>query len=477
MANRSVKAQEPCPICGKPDWCYWLPTEYGELLCCARTSAEQDTVVTGKDGNTYYVKKPRTAQGFCIYEPAELKQFLYEKWCMENGKTPRAKYAGVGTINFVPNAGKKRPSDEELSDRIANPERLDEVYRTFLGLLKLEKMDQDSLQAEWYEYYPKLVEKYLIKSMPPADKIRFGLKGKHPFFDMYNLSRKEIMNRLVQKVGEPYGVPGFYINSFNNTWTFASLSGIIFPSFDLKGRIIRLRIRDAFPNCKGNFEGREGEFRFSYKGEWEFTPLGEKKWEVVLSYEKGIHKIALGDNFLPKGSKVVGKYKNFSSFSLMEENGEYKNRFLHGTRSGSMPSVYAEPDDTFYTVYFTEGEKKGMVAHELLKSPVVCFPGVGFYSQMNILSADNFDKKVSTEGGESIIAYMLSKGSRIGVICYDADKETNHNVLQHEQEAVKEFIRSGLYMAIGEWNSGFGKGLDDIALAGVRPTIHPVILR
>lgn len=480
MANKNVSSDRPCPICGKEDWCYWLPYEHGELLCCARSENAQDAAIQGNDGTTYYVKKPKTAQGFCIYESATAKQLQYEQWCAENGVKPKDRYTGVigASISIASSAQNRRPSDEELSDKIAEPERLDEVYRAFLSLLKLEKRDELVLRGEWQGLYDQIVGKYMICSMPPSDNIRFRNKSISYFANMRNLSRKRIMEQLVQKVGEPFGVPGFFINSFTNQWTFCSLSGIVFPSIDLRGRIIRLRVRDALPSCSGTYNGDEGKYSLSYNGEWEFERKSDKNKEIVFSFEKNICKIELTDDFMPGGTelKVNGKYKNFSSCYAKYNNGNWENGYLHGTRSGSMPSVYAEPNDDFYTIYFTEGEKKAIVAHELLKAPVIAFPGVGFYSQMTTLSADNFDKLVE-EYTNSILYYLIQKGAKIGVICYDADKETNNKVLSHEAEAIKLFIKNGLYMAIGEWNSGYGKGLDDIAIAGIRPTIHPVILQ
>ena len=283
------------------------------------------------------------------------------------------------------------------------------------------------------------------------------------------------MEILIQKVGEPYGVPGFFINKYTGQWTFSDLSGIIFPIFDFEGRIIRLRIRDALPSYKGNFNGEQGVFRLSYTGEWLFIDM-KKNEHVIWSVEKNIYLVELDDTFTPSGVvKVQGKYKNFSSCRLKEENGSYCNAYLHGTRSGSLPSIYAEKDDNFYTVYFTEGEKKATVAHELLKAPVICFPGVGFYNLMLNLCAENFDTEAASLDN-SIIGYLKKHGTKIGVICYDADKESNEAVLRNEQEAIKQFAKAGLFMAIGDWNPNFGKGLDDIALAGVRPNIHPVLI-
>ena len=60
---------------------------------------------------------------------------------------------------------------------------------------------------------------------------------------------------------------------------------------------------------------------------------------------------------------------------------------------------------------------------------------------------------------------------RLLVIAYDADKSENLKVLQAEQKAVCMFLEKGIKIAIGEWNPAFGKGLDDILVAGIRPSL------
>lgn len=480
--RRQVNLENVCPMCGKADYCYWLLDGAYDLLVCGRTTEAKDTVVCGGDGINYIVIKPQTQNGYCIYAPHEdvmrEKQRRYEEWCVLNGVVPKEKYSaligtGVAASPVERVSQRPKPSDEELSSPIAEPERLHEVYSKLLQLCVLEKHDEEALKSEWKEYFQRVREKHTLVTLPPMDKLVYKLKGKHKRFSgLKNASRKRIVQQLVEAVGEPYGVPGFYTYQYDGKqyWDLAGDGGIVFPSYDMKGRIIRLRIKSAFPVCQGNFNGMEGEFSLnSYKGVWEFTSKGAKERVVVYDIDNNIKDIELTDSFLPINTKVKGKYKNFSSFRAVCKEGVWCNSYQNGTRSGSMPSIYMSPENDMTVVYFTEGEKKAMIANLLLDAPVVDFPGVGFYSQMVTLNADNFD---STEEGKCIIDVMMEMGCSLAIICYDADKETNKSVLRKEQEAVQQFIEKGLYVAIGDWCSAYGKGLDDIVLAGLRPNIN-----
>ena len=53
---KNMSRQEPCPICGKPDYCFWSelhnnPGMY--ILLCRRSSEAVETIIAGNDGNSY----------------------------------------------------------------------------------------------------------------------------------------------------------------------------------------------------------------------------------------------------------------------------------------------------------------------------------------------------------------------------------------------------------------------------------------
>lgn len=485
--RRNVTSSQLCPICGKPDFCYWLLTDTKDLLVCGRETGAKDSVALGCDGERYVVVKPKTDGGRCVWareqDVLREKQASYEAWCIEHGYKPKAKYTVQVLGDTVPvrRVVDTRPSDEELSEKIQSPERLDTVYRNFLDLLVLEDYDKESLDREWGRYSEMIRTKYSIKTMPYPDQVVYGLKAKvGRFRGLKNKSRKQIMSLLVSRIGEPVGVPGFYsfvTKEGEKVWRFTGMGGILFPVYDLKGRIIRLRVRDALPVSTGEYNGQKGEFHFNqYKLCWEFKRNGTNQKIVVCSPKEDISDIQMNTDFTPAGTKVKGKYKNFSSFQAkQDENGNWRNYYSQGTRSGSMLSIYTEDTDQKEVVYFTEGEKKAIVAHELFKAPVISFPGVGFYNLLTSLNAENFDAVLGEED-RTILEELKKRGAVIGVICYDADKSTNEMVFRHEQNAILSFMKGGLHMAIGDWNTGFGKGLDDIAIKGIRPTINYVKL-
>ena len=66
VQKRPVTRNAPCPICGKPDYCWWKEREkepgYYNLYC-NRTSEAKGTIVNGLDGNEYvaiYENNPGT---------------------------------------------------------------------------------------------------------------------------------------------------------------------------------------------------------------------------------------------------------------------------------------------------------------------------------------------------------------------------------------------------------------------------------
>ena len=207
----------------------------------------------------------------------------------------------------------------------------------------------------------------------------------------------------------------------------------------------------------------EGYFQHGYdeKGEhiWHF--LSNETKEKKLVYDSKIKLINLMANGCPKG-KASSKYKNFSSVYEKKVNEKVINGYGIGTRSGSNISLYCKPGDDFSVVYITEGEKKAIVANLILGVPVISLPGTGTFSKL-------FEKNTSEV---SMLEYLIRKGTKMMVIAYDADKTTNIMVLKAEKKAIMEFLKRGLAIAVGEWNAAFGKGLDDILVTGVRPSIY-----
>lgn len=463
-----------CKICGKPDWCGYKPFPSGdELQYCHRIFASKDSCVQGIDGRLYVWTK-ETEDGFHVYEEKAEYERNRAQFRASKGLQNRKGSYTIKEADVVSDSG---VAVEDVAE-VLSPEKLDRFYRTFLGLLTIEDKHASKLKKEWGSVpglYESIVSTWGIRSIPPEDFLRFSSNER-----LKNPSRKRVMEALVAKCGEPKGVPGFYQKK-TGAWTFYSLCGIAFPVFDTKGHIIRLRINDDYPDVECNFGGREGKFRYGAQEDangnrtagWNFIPLVDGKYlyddaELVWAYGWKYSKVELDSKGYPPG-KVIGKYKNFSSYreKRYEENGvvRVRNIYKNGCQSGSYCSVYSSKGDNFTTVYATEGEKKAMVANKILHVPVISIPGVSSFKKM--FEAEDCHPY-------SILDILKKNGLCSVVLVYDADKGENIMVLKSEEKAIREFVKNGINIAIGEWNSNWGKGLDDILLAGVNLTVYPI---
>lgn len=466
-----VGRTEPCAICGHVDWCCRLKYDDGSTVhICYRKEGLSGCDVTGIDGRRYRYKG--TKQGdLGVYGTFQEYQ-EYEDY--------RRKWMEAKGYNYSDPSGYRpkeilQPQKETVYEGIlepASPDKLDSVYRYFLSLLTVEEWHLRILSDEWGQgVEPDLCKKvfslYPIRSIPPEDKVRFKLT--HQKFK--NQTRKKIMQLMIQKFGSLEGVPGFYQRSYDKAWTFTSLSGICYPIYNTYGQIIRLRVADDYPMVVS--EDEKWEYHFSNKvAAWYRQPYKSKtltELDIVESQSENIHLIEMSAKGYPKG-KVEGKYKNFSSYKEIKKDMGNKiaksNFYLNGTRSGSYCSIYYPQGCDFHTVYVTEGEKKGIVPSILLNVPVATLPGVGCFRKL-LNKQDGYD--------ESIIEFLIRKGCKNLVICYDADKTVNVQVLASEKGAAATLIETGLYIYIGEWNPHFGKGFDDISIRGSRPVYHPIV--
>ena len=468
--GKNVTPQNPCIICGKPDWCLRIDGQNGPLHYCKRVRDEK--VVSG--GEIY--KLIRTTSECGVYESESQILRAREAYIAElkknnpNYKPNKAYSPKNPTPQPVDNSYVNRSNyTQEYVEPTEDADKLDKVYRTFLSCLILEKNHKNVLVAEWGEdMFNRISQRYPIKSLPMTDKERYSYGA---FFE--SPWRKKVMEQMCDRGitdEDLTGVPMFYQvdSGTEKFWTFCKSAGIMFPVLNPEGKIIRLRVRDDFPSAKGVFEGEEGNFFFGKDG-WYFK--GESEPILVYQPKSKTYKVKLDKNGIPLSdgevkSKVSGKYKNLSSFKEEYDDSKkvVKNKYLNGSQSGSFPSLYCKDTDDFTVVFFTEGEKKSMVCNELLSAPCVSFPGVGTFKKA-------FEKMTANE---SIIDYCMSKGMKKAVLCYDADKNSNAQVLMHEQNAIKWFQENHIQIAVGSWNEQFGKGLDDILLKGVRPTIHDV---
>lgn len=464
--SQNCSFSNPCPICGKPDWCNIVTFPNGNTLSyCQRVKgAKGDVISVG--GRSYRCSK-ETDSGFTVWQPLEQYEAYIEALKGSKGTSKPQRIVPISETSWVNDL----PTEGVVE--VLPPEKLDMFYRSLLDLLVLESKHEAKLRSEWDKspgMFEKITSVFPIKSLPPEDRVRFSSSEKNT---LKNLSRKKIIEKLIEKCGEPKGVPGFYQRK-DGVWTFSMLCGIVFPVFDTKGRMIRIRINIDYPVVKADFEGKSGRFTYGLVDEkvgWFFIPDGQKDpQECVWQFGSSSNKIELDKKGYPKG-KVSGKYMNFSSCKLFQKTDESGkavakvNKYTNGCESGSFCSVYTKAGDDPTWAYITEGEKKAIVANQYLNVPVVSVPGVNSVSKL-------FEKESGSD--KSMMDSLIEKGCRGVVLVFDADKTVNEAVLHNEQKAVSMFKERNIHIALGEWNPAWGKGLDDVLLTGVKPAIHPV---
>ena len=466
-----VNRGRPCVICGKTDWCAYVPFQNGDVNhICPRVSGSVGDIVTGADGETYRVKSVRDSG--TTFETIEQYESNRKKF-IESLPGYKPQKRTTSHTKPAPQPYRQEVVTEGVAD-LASPADLDRVYRAFLKRLRLERKHEKKLRAEWDKIpwlYGKVNACFPIKSLPPEDAVRFSSAEKFK-----NESRKRIMQSLVEEVGEPKGVPGFYQRK-DGSWTCYRLAGIVFPVYNSHGQIVRLRVNDDYPDCEGRFSGEPCMFRYMRDDAqgtgWFAIPLRKDgsfiydDREIVWEYGSVNKRIELTSALYPKGTKVSGKYKNFTSYQERAITGpdgtlHVTNLLTNGCRSGSACSLYTKHGDDTTVVYATEGEKKAIVANMMLNVPVISIPGV-----------TNFNMLFKPEEGykDSLMQAMRDKGMKLAVLVYDADKASNEVVLRNEQNAIKAFVDNGVKIAVGEWNPAWGKGLDDILLEQVMPKV------
>ena len=158
---KKVTRSNPCPICGKPDWCGWMQIDEGELLVCQRDTEWTDQI--GMDGEFYiFVSRPE-GKSSSIYEEAH----------------QRARRMNVKASNPTVAAKAKKATRREYT--VINPVEirentyLDMIYRYMLSLLYLDDDHQEYLACEKWSH--ELMVKHMIRSFPEADFVRFKYKN------------------------------------------------------------------------------------------------------------------------------------------------------------------------------------------------------------------------------------------------------------------------------------------------------------
>lgn len=425
-----VSRTEPCPICGKPDYCFWKEREKDPdmfNLYCNRTSEAIGNILTGKDGKEYIAVYQNTRG--TVFESVE--QRTQRKNCVVEGtRTERTSVKNHCVIDSV----------TPLSN-----DKLDTIYRCMMKHLPLYQYHAQYLLSEGWDM--ELILNNGICSFPVENKRKLpsSLK-KIP-------SREALAKKVMQELGikSLAGVPGAYINDKGN-WSFVSKSGIVFPVYDEEGFIYRIRIRLDYLDLPVLLKEDSDGFFYEDEGE-----------RVSVTMSGPIKKTA-EETIKIRFSSHEGKYRNFSSYLQNEDAykcGFIENVFNKGCEAKNQLLFAMHPDDDYETFWIIEGEKKAIFSNHILKQPFIGLSGV-----------NDFGRLQKNRNGKTALEIMKNKGARRCIIAYDADRYHNAAVMMFMNNLADMLISEELEVYIADWNEENGKGLDDLLSSGHLPFIY-----
>lgn len=449
MANGyiEVSKRNPCPICGTGDYCCHIPADdgFGEVYICRRF---RDARVINPGGDTpskvdggFYLFLSETKDGTSgIYREAS-----DVKAARDAGHKVWQKGADYSTI-MGPNAVKKDLVPVGINE-IADDATLDRFYRELIKLYPINKQGEEYLLKEGWPV--KLVRNSMLCSFPVEDWRRNWHKNCRYLPEDTSLKRAAAVCQIIEKHGEPVGVPGFYIRTDKKNgekyWDINTRSGVGFPLYNDKGQIVRIRVRMNFLDVEKQYEydNEKGLYFVADDNKKRFVSWGgvkREEFDGTLVTEKD------------KKFRCSGKYRGLSSFDQVDnyDDGTYTNRFENGTEGYNIVGLVERDEDNKFMCILTEGEKKGYLGNYTLRAPIVIIPGVNSYNKL-------FD----TREGKNILEHLKKEGVEVFAIAYDADKYKNTMVMGCEKGLAKRILKEGIKPAILYWDEQYGKGLDD----------------
>lgn len=436
MVNIS-KTTIPCPICGKQDYCFFRQhrVDGNREYFCHRTASENDVV--GIDGNVYFFKRSSEGANAKVFES-------------EEDRKRRGGKVGSGRAVNRPDFQLFGERTVEGEEKVATEEERDVFFRRLAEVMSLSEKHQEALKEDWNtpatpDLFERVANIFPILSLPPADYIA-------DIWHMPTLRRRDIA-RAMSKDFDITRFPGFVINSKNEK-TIVGPEGILFPIYNKDRKLISFRVRADYPDKKGVWQGNEGVFSHSYN----------KKGEQITLFYKDGNKEVIDLPWSKVQGKTQNKYKNLSGVFEKREGEKLINGYGIGCRVGSLISLYTTPGDNMSIVFITEGEKKAMVSNILSHYPCISVPGVNAFSKI-------FEKD---SDGESMMGSLVKRGCKMAVVCYDADKAANQDVLRAQNGLASALAESNISVGIGEWDANWGKGLDDVLVRGIKPVIYPI---
>lgn len=415
---RRLRRDEMCPVCNHNDYCGVTipgddPTK--TLYTCQRVRGQyqkKDIIMSG--GLEYIVIRSDPDKSTLVEELTEYKSH-HRKF--EGGAAVASSYQ------------KKEMVYEERVEPL-QPEKLDEMYRYFLSLLRLEEKDRKYLEGEGFTQ--EMIDLNYFRSIPEDDGYRINNRD----YKSINPWRKQLGAQMFKQFGDLTGLPGFHQN-YRGEWTFCGLGGMVIPLFDIYDHVYGLRVRldRRWSDAKGNDITKE-----------RYMLLKETDPSLVRPER--------------------GKYMNFSSYKEDESKlkqgivaNKYRNGCQLGTRLGYYQPTTTGNDRVQKVVFITEGEKKSIVTAEKMGLMCISVPGVTSFRLL-------FERDMT---GRRPIDVLKKAGVKLLVVAYDADKEHNQMVMRSQDSLVNEILAEGINVAVAFWNEQDGKGLDDLLVNGGKP--------
>jgi len=429
---KNMSRQNPCPICGKPDYCFWLEMEHSPgmyNLYCRRSSETDFSIITGNDGKEYISlpKKDKTVIG-TRYESVEQRE------ARKNQKVNGEKKEYVPKQMTVMDAVSPLPND-----------RLDEIYRCMLEMLPLNRYHAEYLLKEGWDM--ELIKKNHICSFPAKNPRNMPMSFRR------GMTREMLASKVMRELGlkNLAGVPGAYIGK-SGSWTFTGQSGILFPVYDENGYIYRLRIRLDYLDLPVKM--KEDESGFYYMD-------GEERVTVTMS---GAFVVNDGERVFKRFSTHEGKYRNFSSYRVDEaayEAGFIENVYNKGCEAGNQLFYAANAETDWSVFWITEGEKKAIFTNHVIGQPVIALPGV-----------NDFGRFVKSINGKTPLQVLKQRGAKTAIVAFDADRYKNDMVMRCMNALIELLKENGFIVYCADWNQGDGKGLDDLISSGHLPAFY-----
>lgn len=264
MSNfRNVSTSEPCPICGKPDWCSIQYVEGGEKLHYCRRILCGDNIISRIDNHVYvFIKQAK--DGSSLYKEEQAYLSAKKKW-LESSQHPNSSPAPKEKPALASDNALVRDDEEiiPLENRM-----LDKIYRSFLRRLYLHREHvYYFLHQGWSR---ELIVQSMVRSLPPPEK-----------YSHAGVTRESIAAALIREFGSLKGVPGFY-ETADGKWTFAGARGILLPLYDCEKNLYRLRIRLEHPETDEN-----GKEKNKYKNFSSYHEILTPDQKIKNAYNNG----------------------------------------------------------------------------------------------------------------------------------------------------------------------------------------------